>query len=164
MKWLIDVPTKLLYQFGALIALPLVAATVAYGVIARYAFHAPLQGGDEITGLLLLIFYMAAIPMVTTSDGHIRMETLYEKFPDRGRHLSDVLGNLCGALFLGLLAYAEWVELPEMIERGDSAQMVDIPHWPIALFVALCASYVTLLLLAQAARAFGRAIGAGGEQ
>jgi TRAP-type C4-dicarboxylate transport system permease small subunit len=159
MRWLIDVPTQLLYRFGALIALPLVAATVAYGVIARYVFHAPLQGGDEISGLLLLAFYMAAIPMVTASDGHIRMETLYENFPEPGRHAADVVGALCGAVFLGLLAYSQWTELPGMYRRGDGAQMIDIPHWPITLFVALCASFVTLLLLVNAARALRLAVG-----
>jgi TRAP-type C4-dicarboxylate transport system permease small subunit len=164
MKWLIDVPTQILYRFGALVALPLVAATVAYGVIARYVFHAPLQGGDEISGLLLLVFYMAAIPMVTNSDGHIRMETLYENFSYRGRQIADILGALCGSVFLGLLAYAEWSELPGTYRRGDGAQMIDIPYWPITLFVALCATFVTLLLLVNAARAFKRATIGGGKQ
>ena len=90
---------------------------------------------------------MAAIPFTTASNGHVRTETLYEKYTPRGRALTDAVGALCGAIFMGVVAYWQFRELPGMVARGEGAEFIDIPYWPISLFVALCMLFGLVQLL-----------------
>lgn len=152
-QWLIDVPSRWLHRFAALVLLPLLAGVIAVDVAARYLFSAPLQWGHDVSTLALLALFMAAIPITTAQDGHIRMETFYERFGPRTAALSDFFSHLFGAAFMGLVAYWQLRETPGMYVRGEGAQMIDIPHWPIALFIGLCAAYVVLIFLLRAAAA-----------
>ena len=97
--------------------------------------------------LALLMLFVAAIPFTTAADGHVRTETMYEKYSPRTRALTDAAGALCGAVFMGVVAYWQFHELPGMRARGEGAEFIDIPYWPISLFVALCMLFGTLQLV-----------------
>ena len=150
-RWLIEVPSKWLHRFAALVLLPILAAVVAADVVARYVFHAPLEWAHDVSAVTLLSLFVAAIPITTVRDGHIRMETFYERFGVRGRALSDLFSNLFAIMFLGLIGYWQLLETRGMYERSEGAQMVNLPYWPFALFTGLCATYVVLILLIRAA-------------
>lgn len=153
LRWLTEVPSRWLHHASAMILLPVLALVVAADVFARYLANAPLQWAGDVSTLTLLMLFAAALPVCTLRNVHIRVETLYEMFGPRVRALADLLSHLSGAAFVGLLAYWQFREVPGMARRGEGAQMVDIPHWPIALFVAVCAAIVFLILLVDAAKA-----------
>jgi TRAP-type C4-dicarboxylate transport system permease small subunit len=115
-------------------------------VVGRYFFSHPFQWSQEVATLALLLLFVAAIPYTTASNGHIRTESLYEKYAPRTRAFVDALGAFCGAVFMGVVAYWQFHELPGMIERGEGAEFIDIPYWPISLFLALCMLFGLLQL------------------
>ncbi len=138
---------KLLRDIAAFVFLPLIVAVIAVDVVGRYFFSHPFQWSQEIATLALLLLFVAAIPFTTASNGHVRTESLYEMYTPRMQALTDAVGALCGAVFMGVVAAWQFHELPGMAARGEGAEFIDIPYWPISLFVALCMLFGTLQLL-----------------
>jgi TRAP-type C4-dicarboxylate transport system permease small subunit len=138
---------KILRDIAAFLLLPLIVVVIAIDVVGRYFFSHPYQWSQEVATLALLMLFVAAIPFTTASNGHVRTETLYEKYSPRTRALTDAAGALCGAVFMGVIAYWQLHELPGMYVRGEGAEFIDIPYWPISLFVALCMFFGLVQLL-----------------
>jgi TRAP-type C4-dicarboxylate transport system permease small subunit len=138
---------QILRDIAAFVFLPLIVVVIAVDVVGRYFFSHPFQWSQEIATLALLLLFVAAIPFTTASNGHVRTETLYEKYTPGGRALTDAVGALCGAIFMGVVAYWQFRELPGMFARGEGAEFIDIPYWPISLFVALCMLFGLVQLL-----------------
>ena len=137
-EWLNVRLPKLLRDIAAFVFLPLIVVVIAADVVGRYFFSHPFQWSQEVATLALLLLFVAAIPFTTASNGHIRTESLYEKYSPRTRAAVDAVGAFCGAVFMGVVAYWQFHELPGMVERGEGAEFIDIPYWPISLFLALC--------------------------
>lgn len=148
-RWLVEFPSKRLHELAAFVLLPLITLVVSIDVFARYFINAPLSWSQDVCTLTLLCVFVAAIPIATERETHIRIETFYEKFGARGRAFIDAFGCVCGAVFAGFIAYWQFRELPGTYRRGESALMIAIPHWPIALFVGVCMTLVAWVLLAQ---------------
>jgi len=141
---------KILRDIAAFMFLPLIVGVIAVDVVGRYFFSHPFQWSQEIATLGLLLLFVAAIPFTTASNGHVRTESLYEKYSPRTRALTDAVGALCGAVFMGVVAFWQFRELPGMYARGEGAEFIDIPYWPISLFVALCMLFGLVQLLLRA--------------
>lgn len=141
---------KILRDIAAFVFLPLIVGVIAVDVVGRYFFSHPFQWSQEIATLALLLLFVAAIPFTTASNGHVRTESLYEKYAPRTRALTDAVGALCGAVFMGVVAYWQFHELPGMMARDEGAEFIDIPYWPISLFVALCMLFGLVQLLLRA--------------
>ncbi len=137
-RWLTMRLPKLLRDVAAFVFLPLIVVVIAVDVVGRYFFSHPFQWSQEVATLALLLLFVAAIPFTTASNGHIRTETLYERYSRRTRALVDAVGAFCGAVFMSVVAYWQFRELPGMVERGEGAEFIDMPYWPISLFLALC--------------------------
>ncbi len=149
-RWLNVGLPKLLRDIAAFVFLPLIVGVIAVDVVGRYFFSHPFQWSQEIATLALLLLFVAAIPFTTASNGHVRTESLYEKYPPRMRALTDAVGALCGAVFMGVVGYWQLHELPGMKARGEGAEFIDVPYWPISLFVALCMLFGLVQLLLHA--------------
>jgi TRAP-type C4-dicarboxylate transport system permease small subunit len=148
--WLnVGVP-KILRDIAAFVFLPLIVGVIAVDVVGRYFFSHPFQWSQEIATLALLLLFVAAIPFTTASNGHVRTESLYEKYSPRTRALTDAVGALCGAAFMAVVALWQFMELPGVFARGEGAEFIDIPYWPISLFVALCMLFGLVQLLLRA--------------
>lgn len=141
---------KLLRDIAAFVFLPVIVLVIAVDVVGRYFFSHPFQWSQEASTLCLLLLFVAAIPFTTASNGHVRTESLYEKYRPRGRAVTDAVGAVCGAVFMGIVAFWQFRELPGMIERGEGAEFINVPHWPISLFLALCMLFGLVQLLLRA--------------
>ena len=137
-RWLNVCLPALLRDTAAFVFLPLVVGVIAVDVAGRYFFNHPFQWSQELATLALLLLFVAAIPFTTAADGHVRTETLYENYGPRRRALVDALSACCGAVFMGVIAAWQIRELPGLYRRDEGAEFINIPYWPISLFVALC--------------------------
>jgi TRAP-type C4-dicarboxylate transport system permease small subunit len=146
-RWLNVGLPSLLRDIAAFVFLPLIVVVIAVDVVGRYFFSHPFQWSQEVATLALLLLFVAAIPFTTASNGHVRTETLYERYPPRIRALTDAVGALCGAVFMAVVGYWQFRELPGMRSRGEGAEFIDVPYWPIALFVGLCMLFGMVQLL-----------------
>ena len=137
-KWLNVRLPELLRDIAAFVLLPLLVGVIALDVGGRYFFNHPFQWSQELATLSLLLLFVAAIPFTTAADGHVRTETLYENYGPRRRALVDASSALFGAVFMSVIAIWQMRELPGLYLRAEGAEFINIPYWPISLFVALC--------------------------
>lgn len=161
-RWLNVRLPSLLRDIAAFVILPLIVVVITIDVVARYFFASPFQWSQEVATLALLLLFVAAIPFTTASNGHVRTETLYEKYNPRMRGLTDAAGSIFGAVFMGVIAYWQFRELPGMISRGEGAEFIDLPLWPVSLFVGLCMLFGVLQLTLRAVQRLRDALVGGG--
>jgi TRAP-type C4-dicarboxylate transport system permease small subunit len=138
---------ELLRDVAAFFFLPIIVVVISVDVVGRYFFSHPFQWSQEVATLALFLLFIAAIPFTTAADGHVRTETMYENYSERQRHIADAIASLCGAIFMGVIAIWQIRELPGLYKRGEGAEFINIPYWPISLFVALCMLFGMLQLL-----------------
>lgn len=150
--WLLQRLPNGLRDAAAFVFLPAIVGVVAIDVAARYVFNHPYQWSQEVASLALLLVFVAAIPYANASDAHIRTETFYEHYGVRARAAVDLLSALCGAAFMGVVSWWQLRELPGLMQRGEGAEFVNLPYWPISLFVALCMLFGVVQVAAQAWR------------
>ena len=149
-RWLVAFPAHVSHRLAALILLPVIAGVVATDVFARYFLHAPIIWAQDVATLTLLSFFMASMVIAAERDAHIRVETVYERCGPRLRAVIDMLGNLCGAVFCGLLAYSELHELPGMYLRQEATPIGGLSYWPVSLLTAAAAVLAGWVLCAKA--------------
>ena len=148
----------LLHGICAFVLLPFLAFIVCLDVTARYIFNNPLSWASDLTTILLLCTFMSAVPFCTAQDGHIRVETLYEDYSEKKRAWMDALGDLMGLFFTVLLTTRSYLDAPRFFARGERSDMINIPHWIIAVFVGTCALVTSLVLLGRMQLAIKRAL------
>jgi TRAP-type C4-dicarboxylate transport system permease small subunit len=130
-----------------------VAITV-YEVVARYAFGSPTTWVHETTTALCAIAFCAGGAYAMARGEHVRITSLYDRFPPRWQRVSTVAGLACGVVYLAGLGYAAWLQMWEAVwhfEGGHWAPepVPGPPHWPLPAIVrtALAASVLLFLVL-----------------
>jgi TRAP-type C4-dicarboxylate transport system permease small subunit len=138
-----------LYRLGAYGALPALLVLVTLDVLLRYLLNAPLQWSRDVSGLLLLIAVLGALPHAWDRGYHVRMEILYARLGERGRSIADVVSVLSGAAFFLMLAVQALRFARYMFVTGETGENLGLPLWPLMLFVAVCAVVLVARLIAN---------------
>ena len=138
-----------LHYIGTLIGIPALIVLICIDVFLRYVLNAPLQWGAEVSALLLLIVFFATLPYCTRVDGHIRMELFYERFSPAFKRVSDFIAGLAGLIVSGMLAYQAFMSAQEMVHYEETAEMIELPYWPFAVFMGICGIGLTLQFLGR---------------
>jgi TRAP-type mannitol/chloroaromatic compound transport system permease small subunit len=81
---------------GALAAvlLLLLVANVFYDVVMRYAFNDVSIGMQELEWHLYSMVFLFGVAYAIRTDGHVRVDLIYERLGPRWRAVIDVLGTL----------------------------------------------------------------------
>lgn len=80
-------------HFSAVLLLLLVA-NVFYDVIMRYLFNDVSIGMQELEWHLFSMIFLFGVAYALQTDGHVRVDILYEKASPRTRALVDIFGTL----------------------------------------------------------------------
>lgn len=145
-----------LHGFAAVALVPAIVVLVTFDVVARYSFSAPLPWGQEITGYLLLLSFLAAIPHCTARDKHLRVEMVYARMPAAAQRLVHLATGLAGALVCGLIAWQGLRDVPEKIRFEEAGPISGLPLWPLSAAIALFAAIGVLQFSARAAASLRR--------
>lgn len=114
-------------------------------VIFRYFFNSPIVGTIEISGeYFMVMIVLLSLSYTHMKNGHINVELLYGRFPEKVKGIVRILTNLIMLIlfiFLGLFNYREGMKS----FRNDitSAGLLDYPIGP-AYFIIL----IGILLMA----------------
>ncbi len=121
MTWLIrKLAETAAYGFAVIVLM------MVYEVVARYGFGAPTFWAHEIAGLLGAVAFLMGGAYCMIDGSHMRVTALSDRFPPLLRYIADVLALLCGAIYLGALAFSGW----QIAERSLFRFMPDGTWFP----------------------------------
>jgi TRAP-type mannitol/chloroaromatic compound transport system permease small subunit len=130
-------------------------AVLLLEVFARYGLGRPtVWGGDLATMLNGSIFLLGAAATLR-QGGHIRIDALSDRLPERIQNLIGALAYLLlMAPLLTLLAYVAAQDTGDAFASGevDLASAWQVPVWPMRALIALCLGLLLLQVVAEGLR------------
>ncbi|HEX7440245.1 MAG TPA: TRAP transporter small permease [Caldimonas sp.] len=126
--------TWLLVALGATSAsvLFLMMMITAVDVVGRYLFNAPLNGGFEITEMLLAALIYCGLPLVSQRREHIVIDTFDTFMAPRVKRALDVIAEIVCSATLGGIGYLIFRRAVRVAEYGDTTNVLKLPLAPVA--------------------------------
>lgn len=127
MRWIIALDNglaRLSYLCGwiASAAFLLMVFNILYDVIARYAFNDVSIGMQEMEWHLYAVVFLLGIPYAMRTDGHVRVDVLYDRWEDPMKAWVNIIGALILVLpFAFLIIYFGYSYTMEAYELGEGS-------------------------------------------
>jgi TRAP-type transport system small permease protein len=137
----------LIDRLGTFIFLPAMVTIITVDVVMRYLLNNALVWSQEVTGILLFMFFFAIQGDCFEGGHHIRMDILFNAFPYWGKKAISVVSNICGTVFFGLIGLQGVLEIPYMLKVNETSDELMLPLWPFRIFMVFCCLMMVLLLL-----------------
>ncbi len=122
---------------------------VTVDVLLRYLFNHPITGSYEVISLMLVIVTFTALAHTGLKDGHIKVELLVSRLPQRAQ---AVINPCIYLLTLCLFAIVSWravVMGQRWQEIGHSSIGLEIPLYPFLYVIAFASAVFCLVLAAK---------------
>lgn len=150
LDYLIDRASHLLLVMSGVLIL-LMAWVVTYGVIKRYAFHAPDPYTYEISTMFLLFCGVLAVAAVEKMDRHVRNDILSSRFPEGVQLiLLKIIFPLLALLFVVLLTWKSCNNALYALRIGQvSASPWAVPLAPIKFVIPVGYGLLCLVLIGK---------------
>ncbi len=129
---------RLLRGFGLIssAATFLTMLLVVANIIGRYLFNKPVTGTLEFTESLLVLTIFCSIALTQYDGGHIRVNLITRRLPDRASRILTVIAMLCGCAFFTWCSYAAWLFAAQSYSFGEQEWgEVVFPLWPMKFVV-----------------------------
>ena len=135
--------------YVASIALFGMMMVVVIDVIGRYAFDKPLMGAYELVGYLMAIAGPWAIGYSQIQKGHIRVDFLLKRFPNRGQAVITSIAYLIGIAVFSVLCYCMVTKTQYFLglTHGNTTDTMGIPIAPFTILVAIGLGMLALVLI-----------------
>ena len=127
-------------------------------VSMRYVFSRPILGSYDITECMMAIVIGFGIVYCAVLKGHISIELVVSRFPQRTQAIIDSITCLIG---LGLFSIITWqcaLLAGEHFESGLGTYVLVIPVFPFVGVVALGSAIFTLVLLTHLVEFLSKAV------
>ena len=140
---------RLLSLAGSLLILTLVVITTA-AVVARYAFGAPLQWTEEMSGILMIwIVFIGAIGC-EIEDSHLNLDVVTLMLPE---WLRRALVVLVGIASVGLLGAMSWLGYELAIKAAlKKTQILKVSWFWLDIAVTVGAVGIAIVMLVRVLR------------
>lgn len=139
---------------GAVVAMMLM---LGGNILLRF-FGKPILGTYDWTGLIGTILIAFALGHCGIQRGHVRVEFIVMRFPERVQALID---SITGILSLGLFALAAWQSIVlgnEMWRKGDVSMTVQTPFYPFVYAIAFGCALLWMVILIETIKSLTKAI------
>jgi TRAP-type transport system small permease protein len=123
---------------GMVILFAMMLLTVA-DVVGRYFFNRPVQGTNEVTGLLLVLVAASALAYSQIKKGHIRVDLISSRLSPRGQLVLDVIAYFFCLFGSALITWQTTLRGLTYLHatRGNLTETLAIPFSPFMLILAL---------------------------
>lgn len=127
---------------------------VAYDVIARYVFNSPLKGSYELSEYMLGISLAFALAYTGYVKGHIRVELITERFPQKIQLAFERVTLFLSASFVGLLCWRGTVLAQNTLNTNWKSPQLGISNYPFIFLMVFGLALFFLVLLTQFLESF----------
>jgi TRAP-type mannitol/chloroaromatic compound transport system permease small subunit len=153
--WQIIVPIEKINHGAAVVAgtcIPIMAVSILYEVIMRYAFNAPTKWAYEVSYMLMGTSLMLGLGFCAQLRRNIRVDFFYDSVSPKQKSLIDLVGYvfllLPAALWLSWGLFEYFLEAYKLNERtGESAWNPIV--WPFKFFFAFGFFLFSIQMIAE---------------
>lgn len=125
-----------LFSLLAQFALAAVMFLIVANIIFR-RFVAPIPGTVEIVELGGALILGSSIAYCLYNGGHIFVDVLVQRLPEKHQKFVDFLGNLLMLILNGLIAWQMYIYGARMLSRGIVTGHLEIPTGPVIYVIAI---------------------------
>lgn len=120
-------------------------------VVGTQMLGYPVPGALEITEATMVLIVFGALTYGQVRRSHIRVELLYTRLRPRGRAALDLLADLFGLLFFGLLLWQAVNEAQFSMQIGEATEgLIRFPLWPSRIVLACGTALMIVRLVLDA--------------
>lgn len=114
-------------------------------VFMRYMFGAPAVWTNEFAQLLFGAYAVLAGGYIATTNDHVNVDIVHDKFSPRTQAVVDVLTSILFFIFMGALLYFGVSLALESMETWERSQSAWNPYvWPFKLMIPVAAALLLL--------------------
>jgi len=143
------------FNWLAAVAVLVMMLLTCADVVLRFFRH-PIPGTYEIVGLMGTVGVSFALAHTTAEKGHIMVEFLTRRMPEKVQFIITAGGELLSALLFGILARQSTLYALDLKRTGEVSLTVEIPIYPFVFSIAIGCLLVCLVLLADLYRSLKR--------
>jgi TRAP-type C4-dicarboxylate transport system permease small subunit len=133
----------------------------AADVVGRYFFNSPVQGTNEITGLLLVLVAASALAFSQIKKGHIRVDLITSRLSPRGQLILDAVAYafcLFGSALITWQTSLRGFSYLQMT-RGNLTETLGIPFYPFMLILGVGFFLLAVVSLIDLIRTLVKVVG-----
>lgn len=114
----------------------------------RYLLNRPVTGAYELVQAVMIILGGFAIMHTTVERGHVAVDLVLARFPERGRAMVGRVASLLGFGAWAVIAYWRFHTLPDLSEGLGGSVYIPLLPFLLTLVFAICLCCLTLLIQA----------------
>ena len=120
-------------------------------VLFRWLFNSPVQGMEDLNGLLIIAIVASFFPAVLHNRANVSINVVGKLFGPRGAEVLNSFGHLMTLIFFAILA---WQLIRYTLSLDDRiTQILELPvqpmWWIAAIIMAACVPVQVLVLIAH---------------
>ena len=123
-------------------------------------FGKPIPGTYELVGFLGTIVVSLALAFTSMEKGHIAVEILVEKLPQRAQLGIEAFCNLIGAVLFGVIAWQAVLYAIDIKKSGEVSLTLQMPPYPFIFGIAVGCALLSLLLVSDFIKSLQRTLDA----
>lgn len=156
-------PTKYLERAGkgfnviACVAIIIMMLLSVADVVLRL-FGKPIPGAYELVGFFGTIVVSFALGFTSLEKGHIAVELLFRKLPQRTQLAIETFTNFVSFLIFGLIAYQAFIYALDIRNSGEVSPTLQMPIYPFIFGIALGSGLLCLILIADSIKLMKRTL------
>jgi len=137
----------------------IIMVLVSVDVLMRRLLSKPITGSFEICTSLLVVLVSCSIAWVMTEKGHIIVNIITSKYPQRLREVTRSIGLFLGLIVVGLICWASLLYGLQEFRIGDKSNLLGIPLAPFVFVLSFGSALLGLVILVQFINTFTKSRG-----
>jgi TRAP-type C4-dicarboxylate transport system permease small subunit len=148
------------FALVSVVVLFLMVVFIDVDVVGRYFFKSPITGSIDFVTVMMVIVIFPAMGYVTSLNGHVRTDVIYEKFAKRGRGICDIPNSLFALFLVVAMAWRLGTRAWSITQNppGISTAYFHWPHFPFMMLGTVGLILMALEILVQFIHAMDDAI------
>jgi TRAP-type C4-dicarboxylate transport system permease small subunit len=130
--------------------------TVADVILRR--FMMPVAGAYDIVSLVSSFIISFSLGYTSIQKGHIAVEFLFERLPERAAHVLMAINELTASVFFILLAWQSFAFAIRSQASNEVSPTIQLPLYPFIAGLALGATLLAIILMLSFTKEFRKAL------
>ena len=130
---------------------------VCSNIILRF-FGRPWLGTYETVSFLGVIIVAMALPYCSVKKGHIAVDLVYQKFPQRTQVFVDIFTKILSLFFFVIVCWRTFEYGTKMMKAGEITMTQRWAFYPFIYVIAFCSLILCLVLFLDLLKSSRKAV------